>query len=66
MQVTDRRERTSARGRREKKDASVIGMSGRRGVSGTGLRGKIDVRDKRGRREGRGRSERTGVRGRMI
>ena len=28
-----------------------------------GLRGKIDARDKRGMKEGRGKSERTGVRG---
>ena len=54
MQVKDRRGRIGA---------SVIGMRGRRGVSVIGLRGKIDARDKRGMREGKGMSERIGVRG---
>ena len=62
--VIDKREMTSGRGKREKRGGSVIDMTERRGVSVTGLKEKIDASDKRGRREERGKSERTGVRGR--
>lgn len=60
------RGRTGGKGIREKRGESAIGMKGRRDVSVTGLRGKIDARDRRGRREEKGRSERTDVRGRKV
>lgn len=64
-QATDRSEKTGGRGRREERGASGRGLRGKRGVSVTGLRGKIDARDGRGTREGRGKSESVGVRGGM-
>ena len=59
--MIDKRERTSGKDRREKKDESETDTKGLRGVSVIGLRGKTDAKDKKGRKEGRGRSERVGV-----
>ena len=57
------RERTSGRGMRGRKDVSAIGVRGRRGVNVIDSSGKIDARDKRGRTEGKGESERIGEMG---
>ena len=58
-------ERTSGIDRKEKKGESGKDTKGLRGVSVTGSRGKNDAKGEKGEKEGRGKSERIGVRDTM-
>ncbi|KAF6232819.1 hypothetical protein HO173_009033 [Letharia columbiana] len=60
------REARENRWRRRKRKIDVKGRRERIGASVTGLRGKMDAKDKRGMREGKGMSERIGVRGSKV
>ena len=63
--MIDGRERTGGRDRREKRGERERDTKGTRDVSVIGSGGKKDVKDGKGRTDGRGKSERIGVRDTM-
>ena len=63
--MIDGRERTSGKDGRGKRDGSGRDGRGMRGVCLRGLRGKEDAKDEKGRTDGRGKSEKIGVKDRM-